>query len=391
MGDRAVRIIVLMFLTFVLGTSEFMVMGILPDIAVGIGVQYTMVGSMVTVFALSYAVSTPILSMMFARYNRFKATVLFFVVFMVSDVWTMLSDDYWSMVLSRIVTAAVSGVLFSLVLNITVDISESRSRDMAWMYAAFNISFIIGIPLGTVISNIFGWRSVFLFILILSLVSLLMFFMAIPRDAGEVTADTGRASLTMMRDPRTILGILITVFAFAGSYTVYTYLTPLLEDVVGFPDEYVGIGLMLFGTMCMVSNLLAARLAERGGLRLGRITFLIQAIVLAVLPTALASPVIGFLFLMIVGFMMYLMNSSAQTLLMDVAIRDYPDSIPMASALNPSAFNIGIVFGSMLAGVIYDCQGAEFLGYGGAVFILSAMVCSILVCRISDRRVHSDA
>lgn len=386
MGVKA-SVLILVFLTFVMGTSEFMIMGILPDMARGLGVEYTMIGGLVSVYALSYAVFTPTISAFIGRFDRFLVLMATIILFLVSDVWTMVASGYVSIALSRVMTAATSGVMFSVAMAYAVDIvpREMRASTLAWMYAGFNISSIVGVPFGTVLSNIFGWRSVFVLIMAMSLLAILFSVFVLPRTSGPSEAVRGGGSLEMIRDPRVVAGFLITMFAFGGSYVVFTYITPILEDVIGFPDEYVGIGLMMFGIMCFISNLAAGKVSSHGGLRSGRAILLVQMVVMLLLPLSMTGAVTGFVLLMAVGLLMYITNSSVQMLLMDVAGRDYPGSLTLAASLNPTAFSVGIVLGSQVAGVIYDSTGPSELGYGAAVLVLVAMSLTVWVCRYCHR------
>src|SRR5574344_1741298 len=181
MGVKA-SVLILVFLTFVMGTSEFMIMGILPDMARELGVEYTMIGGLVSVYALSYAVFTPTISAFIGRFDRFRVLMVTIILFLVSDVWTMVASGYVSIALSRVMTAATSGVMFSVAMAYAVDIvpREMRASTLAWMYAGFNISSIVGVPFGTVLSNIFGWRSVFVLIMAMSLLAILFSVFVLP-------------------------------------------------------------------------------------------------------------------------------------------------------------------------------------------------------------------
>ena len=376
-------VLILVFMSFVMGTSEFMVMGILPDMADGLGVQYSSIGAIVSAFALSYAVCTPILSAVFGRFGRYRMFMVMAVLFLAADVWTLLSPNYISVLMSRVTTAAVSGALLSLSLSFVADLADNRARAsaVAWVYAGFNISSIIGVPLGTFMSNAIGWRSVFVLILILGVVVVTAAAIRLPRDAGVTKVNkSGRDAIGLMKDMRVIGGFCVTAFAAAGMYAVYTYITPILEDELMFPDDMVGIGIMAYGVMCLFSNLIAGKLAEHGGLRKVRYLLVVQALVLFALPMALSSQVAGFTDLMLAGLMMYLMNSSVQLLMMDVAVKEHPSTITLASSLNPTAFNIGITFGSLLAGVIYDASGATYLGYGAGIFVLISAAFAFSLC-----------
>lgn len=372
---------VLVFMTFVMGTSEFMVMGILPDISAGLGVDYMMVAGLISVFALSYAVFTPVVSGIVGRFERYRIFMVCAVLFVVANIWTMAAWDYASMALSRILTAAVSGVLFSVQLTFVVDMADVHVRAMSigWIFAGFNISAIVGVPFGAMISHAFGWRSAFMAIAIMGVIAVAVCALTLPRNNPLVKSESKGGVGTMLRDPRMIGCFCITLLVFAGTYTVYTYLNPILTEGIGFDESNVGVGIMLFGVMCLLSNLTAGKIAGSGGMRYARWILLAHAVVLAVLPFALGASVTGMVVMMLVGLMMYLTNSSIQMEMMDIAATDYPKAVTFASSLNPTAFSLGIAAGSFLSGVIYDASGISDLGFVAALLILAASAVTFAV------------
>lgn len=381
-------VVTLVFLSFVMGTSEFIVMGILPDMAVGIGVEYSTVGGLVSVFALSYAVFTPLITGFTGRFGRYRVLMVLAAVFLLSDVLTLFSWDYWSLAMSRVMTAASSGALLSVGMTFVMDLVTPRYRAKAvsWIFAGFSISSVFGVPLGTAMSHVLGWRSVFVLILAMGVVAVAVALRTLPRlGAPEARGGRGGAG-RMLRDPRILLGAGVTVFGAMGMYTMYTYITPILEDEIGFPDDMVSIGLMAMGAAMLVSNLVSGRIADRGGLRVVRWTYIAEAALLFILPTAVASAVTGMADLLLIGLMMYFFNASVQVHLMEVANRDYPEAVTLASSMNPTSFNIGITVGSLVGGAVYDSLGAAELGYAGGAFVLVACAITFVLCAYCRRK-----
>lgn len=381
-------VVTLIFMSFVMGTSEFIVMGILPDISEGIGVEYTMVGGLVSVFALSYAVFTPTITGITGRYGRFHVLMVLAVVFLLSDVLTLISWDYWSLALSRVITAASSGSLLAVGMTFVMDLvtPRHRARAVSWIFSGFSISSVIGVPLGTAMSHVLGWRSVFVLILAMGVVAVLLALRVLPRLGPPESSPRSKGGAgRMLSDPRVVTGAGVTVFAAMGMYTIYTYITPILEEEVGFTESTVSVGLMAMGVAMLIGNLCSGRLASKGGLRTVRLTLLVEAALMFILPTALAQSAAGFVVLLATGLTMYLFNASVQMHLMEVAGRDYPESITLASSLNPTSFNIGITIGSLLAGLVYDAAGAASIGYLGCACILVASAVASAACLVCRR------
>lgn len=383
-------IVVLVLMSFVMGTSEFMVMGILPDMAEGLGVEYTMIGGLVSVFAISYGVFTPMISGAVGRYDRFRIFMACSVLFLISNMWTMLAWDYWAVAASRVMTAAVSGVLFSISLTFVVDVADthSRARSVALVYAGFNVSSILGVPMGTMISGISGWHSVFLFIAVMGVAGLVLSAITLPRKNPNTARMESSNTAGLVRDPRIIGGFTVTTLAVSGMYAIFTYINPFLEEGAGFTDSTIGVGIMLYGLMSLASNLISGWLAEHGGLRTIRYLMLVHAVVLASLPLLVGTP-LWLPDLMLAGLMMYFMNSSVQLLMMEVASKNYPGSITLASSLNPTAFSLGVAIGSFSAGVVYDGVGLFEIGYVASAFMIASAIISTILCRycngISER------
>lgn len=381
-------VIILVFLSFVMGISEFSIIGILPDISEGLDVSYTVIGSLVSIFALSYAFLAPTISGVCARFGRRRLFFAMAALFVASDIWTLLSTSYVSIAGSRILTAASSGALLSVGITYTMDIVSPRYRASAvsWIFSGFSIASVFGMPLGNTMSHLLGWRSVFVLILVLGIISIVAAARILPKDDPEPPVRRRGSSGRMLRDPRILLGMAITMFGGGGVYVMYTYITPILEDELGIDPTMVPMALMVIGSCMLVSNLMSGRIAAGNGIGTLRITFLIESGLLVLLPMALGSFVTGMADLMLIGLMFYLMNSPVQMHMIEIAQRDYPESLILASSLNPSSFNVGIMLGSLLGGVIYDSAGAASLGYGSGAMVLLASVSAVVLYGIRRRR-----
>lgn len=387
MEDRVFtpQVLVLVMLSFIMGTSEFIVMGILPDMADDLGLPYTTIGNLVSIFAIGYAILTPVITAAVSRYSRYRMLVLFSILFLAANLWTMVFSEYISIALSRIVTAAVSGSLLGVGLTFVMDLVTPRFRPkaVAWVYAGFSISSVFGIPLGTAMSHAFGWRSVFMLILVMGVVGTVLAAKLLPRLPAPEVRGSGRGGvMPLIRDSRILLGAMVTVFGAMGYYTVYTYITPILQTEIGLAGAAVSIGLMVMGITMLVSNIISGKVAEKGGLKIVRFSYILEAAVLFILPTAVAGPVTGMAVLICFGLLVYIMNAPVQVHLLELSSRDYPESMTFASALNPSMFNIGIAIGSFIGGIVFDTFGLSSLGYFGGVALLIGSLMAFATCLV---------
>ncbi len=386
MEDRLVtpQIVILVMLSFIMGTSEFIIIGILPDMSVDMGYPYTAVGNLISIFAIGYAVLTPILTACLSRYSRYRVLVSMCVLFLLTNLWTLFAGDYIQLAVSRLLTAAFSGALLGVGLTFVMDLVTPRFRPgaVALIYAGFSISSVVGVPLGTAMSHSLGWRSVFILILGMGVAGTIAATHMLPRLPSSEKNGSGKGGIgPLLKDRRIMLGALVTVFGAMGYYSVYTYMTPILETEIGFSESNVSIGLMMMGIAMLISNIISGKVAGRGGLKILRYTYIAEAAFLFILPTAVMNPVSGMVVLICFALLIYIMNSPVQIHLMELSSRDYPESLTFASSLNPSSFNIGIAIGSFTGGLFYDLFGLNTLGYLGGMFLLIASAATFATCR----------
>lgn len=384
-GDTVVRrqrfftpaVVTLVALSFMLGLSEFIMVGILPQIARGLNISEVTVGNLVSLFAVAYAPATPIGSALSARFPRFATHMMLVAVFLVGNILCMVAPNYPILLIARIMIALVAGTTVAVSMTYAPDVSSAanRTRFIAWVFSGFSIASVAGVPVGTWVAGTFGWRAAFALIVVLTVALMLAMVLVLPRNSHPMTIGF-LPQFRLFADRRIRLGVFAVLFGAAASYVFYTYLTPILRDEIGIPQRFVSIGLMVFGAACLCSNLYSGRLANRGtGVApLARIRpiYLMQAVLLCLLAFAKLLPVTGALLLIVLGLFMYLQNSASQVLYMDVAARAHPGSMNLAASLNSMSFNIGIALGSAVGGVVNDEFGLTWLGPFGAVFALLA-------------------
>lgn len=370
---------ILIFASFMLGLSEFVVVGILPDIASGLGVSEVTVGNLVAIFAFVYAPCTPLGSALSARFPRFATYLTLMGVFLLGNILCAFAPNYPVLLVARLLIASVSGTLVAIAMTFAPDVTQDkyRTKFIAWVFSGFSIASVVGVPIGTSIANVFGWRWTFHMINVLTVILLIAMFIVLPRNSHIIKVGF-LSQFRLFFDRRIHLGVLAVVFGAAASYVFYTYLTPIMRDEIHLPERYVSLGLVVYGVACLISNLTAGKLAERGRgvepLYHLRWVFLAHAVLLASLAAAHWIPVYGAVLLVALGLLMYQFNASSQVLYMDVAAQSHPGSMNLASSLNSMSFNIGIAIGSAVGGVANDSLGLTWLGPVGAVFALLAMV-----------------
>ena len=371
-------VLILIASSFMLGMSEFIVVGILPDIAADLKISEVTVGNLVSLFAFVYAPVTPLGSALSARFPRFATHLTLIGIFLAGNILCAFAPNYAVLVVARIMIALVSGTLVAVAMTYAPDVTADRFRTkfIAWVFSGFSIASVVGVPVGTWVANTFGWRWAFHMINVLTIVLIIGMVMVLPRNSHIVKIGF-LPQFRLFFDRRIQLGVLDVVCGAAASYVFYTYLTPIMRDEVHVPEQYLSVGLVIFGAACLWSNLYGGKLADRGRgvepLTHIRPISCAHAVLMASLVVAHWVPVYGALLLVVLGMFMYLQNSASQVLYMDVASQSHPGSLNLAASLNSMSFNIGIAIGSAVGGLINGHFGLMWLGPVGALFLVCAI------------------
>ena len=377
-------VLILIASSFMLGMSEFIMVGILPDIAVGLKVSEVTVGNLVSLFAFVYAPVTPLGSALSARFPRFATHMTLIGVFLAGNLLCAFAPNYAVLMAGRILIALVSGTLVAIAMTYAPDVTTDtfRTKFIAWVFSGFSIASVVGVPVGTWVANVFGWRWAFHLVNALTVALIIGMVAVLPRNSHA--AKIGFLSqFRLFFDRRIQLGVLDVVCGAAASYVFYTYLTPIMRDEVHVPEQYLSVGLVIFGAACLWSNLYGGKLADRGRgvepLTHIRPIYCAHAVLMASLVVAHWVPVYGALLLVVLGMFMYLQNSASQVLYMDVASQSHPGSLNLAASLNSMSFNIGIAIGSAVGGVVNGHFGLMWLGPVGALFLVCAIAITTML------------
>lgn len=377
-------VLILIASSFMLGMSEFIMVGILPDIAADLKISEVTVGNLVSLFAFVYAPVTPLGSALSTRFPRFATHMTLIGVFLAGNLLCAFAPNYAVLMAGRILIALVSGTLVAIAMTYAPDVTTDtfRTKFIAWVFSGFSIASVVGVPVGTWVANAFGWRWAFHLVNALTVVLIIGMVAVLPRNS-HVAKIGFLSQFRLFFDRRIQLGVLDVVCGAAASYVFYTYLTPIMRDEVHVPEQYLSVGLVIFGAACLWSNLYGGKLADRGRgvepLTHIRPIYCAHAVLMASLVVAHWVPVYGALLLVVLGMFMYLQNSASQVLYMDVASQSHPGSLNLAASLNSMSFNIGIALGSAVGGVVNGHFGLMWLGPVGALFLVCAIAITTML------------
>ena len=382
MTHTKLRSFTFILVAFMLGCNEFMVVGVLSDIARSYHVPLSTVGFLVTAFAGVYAISTPIITTLTSNWNRYKLLMLLMTVFFVGNTLTAIAPSLGWLLFARIITAAVAGTIISLI-NLLVSIitpMDKRPMVLAWVGAGFSIASVIGVPLGTTIATLLSWHDSFWIISGLTLIVFALLAWLTPRDTPQVKGSI-LEQLALLKDRRVLLGIGITVAVLSLQYTFYTYVRPLITNVMGFSLTSLNWLLLLLGVMSIIGNEIAGLVASNKGVQKLPVIFTIMTILSLILGVALGNKITGMLTLAALCVVVIIYGTTIQLVFISVAEKEYPQSLALATSLISIFANVGISLGSFTASTTVSFASLTTLGYVGAVYGILAIGFSFVLRR----------
>lgn len=370
---------------FLLGCNEFMVVGVISNIAKSYHASLSTVGLLVTVFAVTYAICTPILTTITSKYDRFKVLMTMLVIFWLGNTMTALAPSLPLLFISRIITAAVAGTIISLILVFVSVIAplEKRSMLVATVFAGFSTATIIGVPIGTTISMLSSWHISFLVISVLTIIIGVGLYWLVPRGTSQVTGSI-KNQLQLMTDRRICLGVIAMITLMAAEYTFYTYIRPIITDVLGFSASQLNWLLGLIGVMFIIGNTCAGIISSRYGI--GKMPVISTAclVLLLLMGSAFHLSWLGIVLLCLICFVLGMPGSILQVMFLNVAERDHPAAMSLASSLNPICTNIGVSVGSLVAAISVSFVPVSQIGYVGALFALVGVICTMMLVKTEN-------
>lgn len=375
--------IVFVLVAFMLGCNEFIVVGVLSDIAREFKIPVATVGYLVTIFATIYAISTPFITILTNRFSRYKTLMTLMVIFLIGNTLSGFAMNYGVLLLSRVVTAMVAGAIISLIMTFASTIAprEKRAGLVSWIFAGFSIASVFGVPIGTAISTSYSWHDAFYLISIISAITCVLLGWLLPRKVEQVQGSI-KNQLVLLKDRRIYVGIALVLFTAATMYAYYTYIRPLLTTALGFSTTSLNWLLFLIGIMSIISNRLSGVLAERNGLRVMTRFYVADVCLLALLPVALNSKIIGLGVLLALSLIVTILNSPIQIHFLNIAEQDYPQSAVLASSLNSIFFNFGISLGSATALGMLGTVGLTHISWGAAGYAAISLVLAVMLNRV---------
>nr|WP_295382501.1 MFS transporter [Pseudoxanthomonas sp.] len=376
---------------FAIGTTEFVIVGLIPTIAADLGVSLPSAGLLVSLYALGVAIGAPILTAMTARVPRKPLLVGLMVLFTVGNLVAWLAPGYTTLIAARLLTGLAHGVFFSVGSIVATSLvpREKAASAIATMFSGMTVAFVTGIPLGTFIGQHFGWRTTFLAVAVFGLVAMIGAQLLVPRNIAHAAPAPLRRQLNVLLQPRLLLVYAMTAVGYGGSLVAFTFLAPILEDIAGFKPQMVGLVLLAYGVSVAIGNVWGGRLADRRGpVSALKIIFGLLAAVLLVLTFTASNPWLVVLTVLAWGAVAFGNVPGLQVYVVRQAEQVAPDATDVAAGFNISAFNLGVAGGSWAGAQVVAHLGLAHTPWIAALVTLGAFGLTALSGRL-DRRAPS--
>ncbi|MGX5732392.1 MFS transporter [Pseudoxanthomonas beigongshangi] len=374
---------------FAIGTTEFVIVGLIPTIATDLGVTLPSAGLLVSLYALGVAIGAPVLTAMTARIPRKPLLVGLMVLFTVGNLVAWLAPGYGTLIVARLLTGLAHGVFFSVGSIVATSLvpREKAASAIATMFSGMTVAFVTGIPLGTFIGQHFGWRTTFLAVAVFGMVAMIGAQLLVPKNIAHAAPAPLRRQLNVLLQPRLLLVYAMTAVGYGGSLIAFTFLAPILEDIAGFRPQMVGLVLLAYGVSVAVGNVWGGRLADRRGpVGALKIIFGLLAAVLLVLTFTASNPWLVVLTVLAWGAVAFGNVPGLQVYVVRQAEQVAPDATDVAAGFNISAFNLGVAGGSWAGAQVVAHLGLAHTPWIAALVTLGAFGLTVLSGRL-DRRV----
>lgn len=361
---------------FAIGTTEFVIVGLIPTMATDLNVSLPSAGLLVSLYALGVAVGAPVLTALTGKWNRKLVLLTIMSLFVVGNLLAWQAPGYNTLIAARILTGLAHGVFFSIGSTIATGLvaKEKAASAIAIMFTGLTVALVTGVPLGTYIGQTFGWQATFLIVALLGLIALIGSALLVPNNLKQPPATKLSAQLKVLTQPRLLLVYAITALGYGGTFTAFTFLAPILENVSGFDSSAISLIMLVYGVSVAVGNIWGGKMADKmGPIKALTVIFSGLAAVLVVFNFTAVNPYASVATILIWGSFAFGNVPGLQVYVVKLAEKYTPDAVDVASGLNIAAFNVGIALGSWGGGIIVAESGLMNTPWIGAVIVLIAL------------------
>lgn len=370
-------LIALTIAAYAIGTTEFVIVGLLPTVASDLSIDLPLAGLIVSVYALGVTFGAPVLTALTARLPRKPLLLGLMGLFILGNAVAAFSPSYAALLVGRVLSAFAHGVFFSIGATIAASLvaPDKRASAIALMFMGLTVAIVTGVPLGTLIGQAFGWRATFWAVGLLGTIALGGIALLLPSTIARPAAAPLKDQLGVLTSGRLLLVYAMTALGYGGTFVTFTYLAVILERITGFAAGTISLILVLYGLAIAAGNLLGGRIANHDPARALIRLFALQAAMLVLLTFTAPHPVLALATLTALGFLSFANVPGLQLYVVQLAQAERPGSADVASAFNIAAFNLGIALGAWIGGIVV----ASPLGLGATPWVGGLLAAGALI------------
>ncbi|MFJ8235785.1 MFS transporter [Ureibacillus sp. NPDC094379] len=376
---------------FAIGTTEFISVGLLPLIAEDLTIPVTTAGLTVSLYALGITLGAPILTSLTSKIPRKTLLLGIMIVFIIGNSLAAFSTSISMLLVARVISSFSHGIFMSIGSTIAADLvpEDRRASAISIMFTGLTVATVTGVPFGTYIGQQMGWRAAFIVIIIIGVIALIANGILIPATLRKGTKTSFRDQVKLVTNGRLLLVFIITALGYGGTFVVFTYLSPLLQEITGFKEQSVAVILLVYGIAIALGNMIGGKLSNKNPINALFYMFIVQAVILFILMFTAPFKIVGLATILLMGLFAFMNVPGLQVYVVMLAERFVPSAVDVASAINIAAFNAGIAMGSFFGGLITDSIGLIHTSWIGALMVLVAAILS-WVSRNLERKNHMD-
>ncbi|MBC9933100.1 MFS transporter [Chitinophaga qingshengii] len=370
----------LTFCVFGFGTAEFVSVGLLPSIAADLSVPVSYTGLLVTMYALGIALGGPLLTALTGGIGLKKLLIAALLLFISGNLIAFFSDNIYTLLISRVITGATNGLFLAQAVVVASNMvtEHKKATAISFVFSGLMIATVVGAPAGTYVGTHFGWHTTFMAIIIWALVGLIALGIKLPAQPKPIATLKLRDIPDVFKNTSVLIVLLSNIFAYTGTFILFTYISPVLKNITGFSENLINLVLLIFGVGVALGNFAGGRLSNRKPSKILVYFFLFHAIILFILSFVLGNKPLVFALVLVLGFLAYGNVPALQLLAVQLSEKHKPGSSGIASAVNVSAFNIGVILGSLIGGIIVNSFSLDMTPWVGGIFVLIALFMGIL-------------
>ncbi|QHI98247.1 MFS transporter [Xylophilus rhododendri] len=371
-----IALLALTLSAFAIGTTEFVIVGLIPTVAADLGVGLPSAGLLVSLYALGVAIGAPVLTALTGRLPRKSLLLGLMALFTVGNLLAWQAPGYGSLVAARVLTGLAHGVFFSIGSTIATGLvpREKAASAIATMFTGLTVALVTGVPLGTFIGQHFGWRETFLAVSALGVLAFVGSALFVPGNIRHAAPASLGQQARVLAEPRLLLVYATTAIGYGGSFIPFTFLASILTDIAGFSAGAVGWVMLVYGVSVAAGNLWGGRLADRlGAIGALKIIFALLAAVLVLLQFTAPHPWLALATVLLWGAVAFGNVPGLQVYVVRQAERFAPKAVDVASGLNIAAFNLGIAGAAWAGGAIVSHFGLMHTPWIGALVVLVSL------------------